>query len=149
MNLSSLSRIALKPENPFIDRAAFGRAASNTLVLYRKTYLYTKLTIVYIMLIEIRQTAEFEAWLKGVKDRPTLNRVLVRLKRMQHGHFGDTRSVGDGVSELRIHRGPGYRLYYLKRGQTAIVLLCAGDKGSQRKDIHRAKQISRDLELGP
>lgn len=67
--------------------------------------------------------------------------IASRLDRLAFGHVGDARSVGDGVSELRIHHGPGYRVYFARRGDTVILLLCGGDKGSQRKDIGMAKQL--------
>ena len=71
-------------------------------------------------------------------------RINSRLQRLEHGHFGDMRSVGDGVSEMRVGYGPGYRLYFTREGQYVVVLLCGGDKDSQIRDIRLAKRIARE-----
>jgi len=78
-------------------------------------------------------------WLNGFRDEATQARVLIRLRRLEAGHFGDYAPVGDGVSELRLHFGAGYRIYFGRRGQTLVILLCGGDKSSQAADITRAK----------
>ncbi len=75
-----------------------------------------------------------------------MSKITSRLRRVTQGNLGDVHSVGDGVSEMRIQYGPGYRLYFVRRGHDVIVLLCGGDKGSQRRDIERAKQIATELE---
>ena len=82
----------------------------------------------------------FTQWLRGHRDRTTRNRIRQRLARIRIGNFGDARPVGDGVFELRIHAGPGYRVYFGRRGTQVIILLCGGDKGSQDRDIERAKE---------
>jgi putative addiction module killer protein len=93
---------------------------------------------------ELRQTPDFAKWIKGLKDRVAVQRIAVRLDRMQLGNLGDAQPVGDGVSEARIHYGPGYRLYFVRRGELLIVLLCGGDKSTQARDIERAKTLARE-----
>ncbi len=91
--------------------------------------------------MQIRQTAEFLSWLDDLRDILAKRRIATRIIRMQSGLLGDVKSVGDGVSEARIDYGPGYRLYFTRRGQEIIILLVGGDKGSQQKDIERAKDL--------
>ncbi len=95
------------------------------------------------MLRDVRQSPEFETWLRGLKDTTTIAIIARRIRRVAMGNLGDARSVGEGVSELRIHHGPGYRVYFTRRGNTVIVLLCGGDKGSQSRDIAHAKALAR------
>jgi len=97
-------------------------------------------------MIEVLETDEFKAWLSGLRDRQALLTIGVRLARLARGLLGDHRPVGDGVSELRIHVGPGYRIYLVRRGDILIVLIHGGDKGSQVRDIQKAKAIARSLE---
>ncbi|NKC30205.1 type II toxin-antitoxin system RelE/ParE family toxin [Falsiroseomonas selenitidurans] len=94
----------------------------------------------------MRRTAAFEAWLDGLKDSSAKARVLVRIDRMQNGNFGDWKSVGDGVSELRITYGPGYRVYFTQRGAVLVVLLGGGTKARQSRDIAAAKAVAAGLE---
>ncbi|PZA09520.1 type II toxin-antitoxin system RelE/ParE family toxin [Rhodopseudomonas palustris] len=94
----------------------------------------------------IRKTHEFERWLRNLRDRRARIRILLRLDRLELGNPGDVAPVGEGVSELRIHYGPGYRVYFVERGATVVVLLCGGDKSSQAADIAAAKRLARDLE---
>ena len=95
----------------------------------------------------VRQTEPFSRWLRRLRDRQAVARINVRLDRIEEmGHFGDTRPVGDGVSELRIDGGPGYRLYYIRQGETVAVLLCGGHKDSQGRDIDMAKKLAKALE---
>lgn len=100
-------------------------------------------------MIEIRKTSHFAKWLDGLKDFRARARVLARIKRLAFGNPGDVRPVGEGVSEMRIHFGPGYRVYFKQFGRTFIVLLAGGDKSSQSKDIQKAIEISRNLEECP
>ena len=97
-------------------------------------------------MITVRQTDVFRAWFEGLRDRSAQKHILVRIGRLERGNFGDVRPVGEGVSELRIFHGPGYRLYFARRGQEIVILLCGGDKGSQARDIRVAKQIAAETE---
>ncbi len=95
-------------------------------------------------MIEIRETAEFAAWLSGLRDRAGRNRIVDRLLRLGEGNFGDAKPIGAGVSELRFRFGPGYRVYFTRREYdgTLVILLAGGDKGSQKRDIALAKQLA-------
>jgi putative addiction module killer protein len=97
---------------------------------------------------EVRQTQQFRTWLRRLKDSNTVARIVARIRRMEQGNFGDTRSVGAGIMELRIDYGPGYRVYYVNRGAEIVILLCGGDKRMQQQDIRRAHDLARDLEEG-
>ena len=97
-------------------------------------------------MIEIRQTAEFTSWLAGLSDRAARARISVRLDRLALGNAGDVKPVGGGISELRITYGPGYRVYFIQRDEVLVVLLCGGDKSSQRRDISRAQALAREWE---
>ncbi|MGY0612911.1 type II toxin-antitoxin system RelE/ParE family toxin [Luteimonas sp. A501] len=92
------------------------------------------------------RTSEFDAWLKGLRDPMATARIAARIRSAEGGNFGDCAPVGDGISEMRIHVGPGYRLYYCRRGDVTYLLLCAGDKSSQPKDILKAKTLLKSLE---
>ena len=94
-------------------------------------------------MIEVRQTEAFAAWLDGLRDNRAKERIAQRIVRLQAALFGDTKTVGSGISELRIDYGPGYRLYFIKRGKVVIVLLCGGDKSSQSRDIQAAKAMTK------
>jgi putative addiction module killer protein len=94
---------------------------------------------------EIVRTAEFDKWLKALRDTKARAKVLVRIDRLALGNPGDVESVGDGVSEMRIHYGPGYRVYFKQHGDRT-TLLFGGDKDSQAADIGKAKAIAEDLE---
>jgi putative addiction module killer protein len=83
-------------------------------------------------------------WLTNLRDARALAKIIMRVDRMELGLFGDTEPIGDGLSELRIHYGPGYRVYYGKEGQQVYLLLCGGDKSSQKKDIKKAKAYWQD-----
>ena len=93
-------------------------------------------------MIETRQTPEFASWFRGLRDVVARRRIAKRITLLEGGHCGDVKSVGDRVSELRIDHGPGYRLYFTWRGVDLILLLIGGDKGSQRRDIAKAKEIA-------
>lgn len=95
--------------------------------------------------MEIRRTEEFASWLDGLRDTRARARILVRLKRLSMGHFGDVKTVGSGVSEMRIDYGPGYRVYFTKRGQDVVLLLCGGSKKGQARDIQRAIAMVQQL----
>ena len=87
----------------------------------------------------------FSEWLGRLGDRKGKARIIARLTSAEHGNLGDCEPVGEGVSEMRIHYGPGYRVYFLRRELTVYVLLCGGDKASQRRDIEKAKALAREL----
>jgi putative addiction module killer protein len=96
----------------------------------------------------LQQTPVFGRWLKGLKDLQARAAIVLRLKQLQAGYLGDAKSVGDGVSEMRWHLGPGYRVYFCRRGQQVIVLLAGGDKSTQVRDIARAKQLAKEYVHG-
>jgi len=96
-------------------------------------------------MIEIRKTDTFAKWIDGLRDVRARARILVRIERLSLGNPGDVRPVGQGISELRIDYGPGYRVYYKKIGQTIVVLLAGGDKHTQGKDIKTALRLSQNL----
>jgi putative addiction module killer protein len=97
-------------------------------------------------MFEVRQTAIFRDWLDGLTDLRAVERIAQRIVRLQAGLMGDVKPVGDGVSELRVDHGPGYRVYFVRRGLVLIILLCGGDKKTQRRDIARAKAMLAELE---
>jgi putative addiction module killer protein len=86
-------------------------------------------------MIEVRQSEEFSAWLHGLRDANAVARVVARIRRMEQGNPGDVRSVGEGVMEMRVPYGPGYRVYYLHRGAQIVVLLCGGDKRTRAQAL--------------
>ncbi|MFD1972162.1 type II toxin-antitoxin system RelE/ParE family toxin [Trinickia caryophylli] len=93
----------------------------------------------------INRTAEFDAWLGGLKDLQGRAKVLVRLKRAELGHWGDCKALGDGLCEMRIDFGPGYRIYFVREGRVAYLLLAGGSKAGQRADIAFAKALWRTI----
>jgi len=95
--------------------------------------------------IEIRKTETFERWFMGLRDRNAAARIKSRIDRLQLGLFGDAKSVGEGVSEMRIDCGPGYRVYFIQRGAKIVILLAGGDKRTQSRDIKRALDLARML----
>lgn len=95
----------------------------------------------------LRQTEEFQKWLDGLRDFRAQVRIAARLRLVEAGNLGDWRSVGDEVSEMRVDVGPGYRLYFTRRGNVLIIMLAGGDKSTQSRDIKRAKRILKELEL--
>jgi putative addiction module killer protein len=90
----------------------------------------------------VRQTIEFSGWLRRLKDFNAFARIVARIRRMEMGNPGDVRSVGSGVMEMRIAYGPGYRVYYVHRRTEVVILLCGGDKRTQRQDIERAQALA-------
>jgi putative addiction module killer protein len=95
-------------------------------------------------MIEVRQTPQFKAWLDGLRDLAAKRKIAQRIVRVQSGLLGDVKYF-DGIGELRIDFGPGYRLYFVRRGTELIILLCGGDKSSQRRDIAAAKALAKEV----
>lgn len=93
-------------------------------------------------MIEVIQTVEFQEWHDGLRDRRAAAKISARLARLEVGNFGDVQPVGEGVSELRVHEGAGYRVYFVQRGETLVVVLWGGDKSTQATDIKRAKEMA-------
>ena len=92
------------------------------------------------------RTPEFDNWLKALRDQRAKARIIARIRSAEAGNFGDCASVGGGISEMRIHIGPGYRLYFCRKEEIAYLLLCGGDKSSQQRDIRTAKALLKSLE---
>ena len=96
-------------------------------------------------MIEVRETSEYAGWLEGLRDRRAAARIAIRIDRLRLGNPGDVKSVGGGVSEMRIDYGPGYRVYFANVGVQIVLLLCGGDKSTQARDIERAKSLAEEL----
>ena len=96
-------------------------------------------------MVEVRQTEEFSAWLHRLKDANAVARIVARIRRLEQGNPGDSKSVGQGLLEMRVDYGPGYRIYYLPRGTHIVILLCGGDKRTQQQDIKRARKLAESL----
>jgi putative addiction module killer protein len=96
-------------------------------------------------MIRIQQTETYAKWFAGLRDRVARARIDIRIRRLSLGNAGDAKPVGEGVSELRVDHGPGYRVYFIQRGEVVIVLLAGGDKSTQDKDIGTAKALAKDL----
>ena len=96
-------------------------------------------------MIQVQQTEAYAKWFSGLLDRVARARIDIRIRRLSLGNAGDAKPVGNGVSELRVDHGPGYRIYFIQRGEVVIVLLAGGNKSSQDKDIRNAKALAKDL----
>lgn len=96
-------------------------------------------------MLVVRQTDVFAAWFAGLRDRKARARITARIRRLSLGNPGDVKPVGSGVSEMRIDYGPGYRVYFVGRGDAVVVLLCGGDKRSQDRDIARALELAKEV----
>ena len=94
-------------------------------------------------MIEVRQTPEYERWFASLRDRTARVRVDIRIRRLSLGNFGAVKPVGEGVSELKIDVGPGYRVYFIQHGGHFVLLLVGGDKSTQARDIKKAKELAR------
>ncbi len=93
-------------------------------------------------MIVVRQTDEFRDWLRTLRDEVAKARIVSRIRRLEDGNFGDVKSLRGGLSEMRVHHGPGYRVYFVTKGEVLVVLLCGGDKGTQARDIKRARGMA-------
>ena len=98
-----------------------------------------------MLMIEIRKTELFAKWLDNLRDLKAKARVLVRIERLASGNAGDVKPVGEGVSEMRIDYGPGYRVYFIQRGSELIILLAGGDKSSQSRDVKASMRLAQNL----
>ena len=96
-------------------------------------------------MVEIRQTDVFAAWFAGLRDRKARARITTRIRRLSLDNPGDVKPVGGGVSEMRIDYGPGYRVYFIGRGEALVILLCGGDKRRQDRDIARALELAKEV----
>ncbi|MGU9979643.1 type II toxin-antitoxin system RelE/ParE family toxin [Phreatobacter sp. HK31-P] len=96
-------------------------------------------------MVEVRQTEVFVAWVAALRDLQAKARIVARIRRMELGNPGDVKPIGGGVSEMRITHGPGYRLYFTRRGGAIVILLCGGDKSTQQDDIRLAQQMAREV----
>ena len=113
-----------------------------------ETYIDSSYLIGYTRrMITIRETDVFKNWIRGLRNRRARSIINARIRRLSLGNKGDTKQVGDGITELRVDFGSGYRVYYIHEGQQIIILLCGGDKSTQAKDIENAKQIAQNLEV--
>ena len=125
---------------PYRGRTLGAQAVVNAILEIRSFVIYSS------QMTEIRQTPIFRKWLDDLADKRAAERIAQRIVRLQSGLIGDVKPVGGGVSELRIDHGPGYRVYFVKRGTVLIILLCGGDKRSQSRDIARARSLANELE---
>ena len=95
--------------------------------------------------MDIKQTPQFTSWLHSLKDFRAKQKIATRIRRLRFGHIGDVKPVGEGVSELRIHEGKGYRVYFVQRNGVVVILLCGGNKKTQSRDITAAKAIAKEV----
>lgn len=95
-------------------------------------------------MIELIKTSKFDAWLRALRDRRAMVRIAARIDRLASGNPGDVKPIGAGLSEMRIDYGPGYRVYFMQRGSVVIILLCGGNKDTQRQDIEQAKALAAE-----
>ena len=96
-------------------------------------------------MIEVRRTDEFSRWVRRLRDANAVARIIARIRRMELGNLGDSKSLRGGLMDMRIDYGPGYRVYYVRRGADVVILLCAGDKRTQQRDIKRARELAERL----
>lgn len=97
-------------------------------------------------MFEVRQTRRFAGWFDALRDARAKTQIARRIERAEAGNLGDIAPVGDGVSEMRVHYGPGYRVYFVRRGTEIVILLCGGDKSSQRRDIADARDMAKEFD---
>ena len=97
-------------------------------------------------MLTVRETNYFKDWIKGLNDKVSQSIINARIRRLSVGNFGDTKSVGSNIFELRINIGPGFRVYFTKHKRTIVILLCGGDKSGQSSDIETAKRIAKSIE---
>jgi putative addiction module killer protein len=95
--------------------------------------------------MEVRQSVLFSRWFSGLRDQRAQRRIQSRIDRLETGNFGDVKSLGGGLSEIRLDYGPGYRIYFVRRGPTLIILLAGGDKSTQDRDIAAARRVAQTI----
>jgi len=95
---------------------------------------------------EVRKTDEFDKWLSALADQRAIAKIVSRIERLGLGNAGDVKPIGEGISEMRLTHGPGYRIYYKQTGKTIVLILCGGDKSTQSADIEEAKALAREIE---
>lgn len=100
-------------------------------------------------IVTVIPTTRFTAWLSELKDRRAQAKIAIRIARIEAGNFGDAKSVGDRVSELRVTYGPGYRVYFTRKGEEVVILLVGGEKGSQARNIAKAKEMAEEIHSAP
>jgi putative addiction module killer protein len=100
---------------------------------------------IVIHMPEVRLTPIFSTWLGNLRDRAAHSRIIARLRRVELGNLGDVKPIGEGVGELRIDYGPGYRLYFVQRGEVVVIMLCGGDKKTQKADITTARKMAKEV----
>jgi len=128
------------------DTASCAARLPGTFPRKRHFYVDALPCVTYKGHMDTKQTPEFAKWLKGLKDRKAYRAITIRIARVEAGLLGNARSVGGQVSELKVDVGPGYRVYFTIRGQQIVILLCGGTKGSQERDIEKAKELAASLE---
>ena len=96
-------------------------------------------------MFEVRKTDEFDKWLSALADQRAIAKIVSRIERLGLGNAGDVKPIGEGISEMRLTHGPGYRIYYKQTGKTIVLILCGGDKSTQDSDIKRAKEIAKQI----
>lgn len=96
-------------------------------------------------MFEVRKTDEFDKWLSALADQRAIAKIVSRIERLGLGNAGDVKPIGEGISEMRMTHGPGYRIYYKQTGKTIVLILCGGDKSTQDSDIKRAKEIAKQI----
>lgn len=96
-------------------------------------------------MFEVRKTDEFDKWLSALADQRAIAKIVSRIERLGLGNAGDVKPIGEGISEMRMTHGPGYRIYYKQTGKTIVLILCGGDKSTQDSDNKRAKEIAKQI----
>lgn len=149
MSLEWAKRRDLEPHRAAASCAGEATAEVSGAIYTKKATCFL-LTVVYTLIMKmITVTETYSTWFEKLRDSRAKAKILARVRRVELGNFGDCEPVGEGVSELRIHYGPGYRVYFVQRGYELVILLAGGDKSTQVKDIDIAKQLARDLKEAP
>ncbi len=137
--------LAQHPRHRGVPAPSVARAFRYCALGGRQAALVVSFGIQWFVVLEVRQTEVYARWFRGLRDRQARAQIDVRVRRLSLGNPGDARPLGGGVSELRIDYGPGYRVYFCRRGRHLVVLLAGGDKDSQSRDVRRARGLADDL----